>query len=60
MIGRRQRMIGLRVKTTGDLARHLRNCTDYMLPSLVYPAISSTKLARSAQSWAKEGGLRDE
>ena len=38
-------MIGLRVKTTGDLARQLRKCTGYMLPSLVYPAISSTKLA---------------
>ena len=38
-------MIGLRVKTTGDLGRQLRKCIDYMLPSLVYPAISSTKLA---------------
>ena len=38
-------MIGLRVKTTGDLARQLRKCTGCMLPSLVYPAISSTKLA---------------
>ena len=38
-------MIGLRVKTTGDLARQLRKCTGYMLPSFVYPAISSTKLA---------------
>ena len=38
-------MIGLRVKTTEDLARQLRKCTGYMLPSLVYPAISSTKLA---------------
>ena len=38
-------MIGLRVKTAGDLARQLRKCTGYMLPSLVYPAISSTKLA---------------
>ena len=36
-------MIGLRVKTTGDLARQLR--TGYILPSLVYPAIRSTKLA---------------
>ena len=38
-------MIGLRVKTMGDLARQLRKCTGYMLPSLVYPVISSTKLA---------------
>ena len=38
-------MIRLRVKTTGDLARQLRKCTGYMLPSLVYPAISSTTLA---------------
>ena len=38
-------MIGLRVKTTVDLARQLRKCAGYMLPSLVYPAISSTKLA---------------
>ena len=32
-------------ETTVDLARQLRKCAGYMLPSLVYPAISSTKLA---------------
>ena len=36
----KQSMIGLRVKTI-DLARQLQKCTGYMLPSLVYPAISS-------------------
>ena len=33
------------MKNTEDLARQLRKCTGYMLPSFVYPAISSTKLA---------------
>ena len=35
-------MIGLRVKSTEDLARQVRKCAGYMLPSLVYPAITST------------------
>ena len=38
-------MIGLRVKSTEDLARQVRKCAGYMLPSFVYPAISSTNPA---------------
>ena len=30
---------------TEDLARQLQKCTGYMLPSIVYPAIGSTKFA---------------
>ena len=41
----KQSMIGLRVKNTEDLARQVRKCAGYMLPSLVYPAISSTSPA---------------
>ena len=37
-------IIELHVKTAGDLARQLRKCAGYMLPSFIYPAISSTKL----------------
>ena len=37
-------IIELHVKTAGDLARELRKCTGYMLPSFIYPTISSTKL----------------
>ena len=55
-------MIGLRVKTTVDLARQLRKCTGYMLPSLVCPAISSTKLASFVirhSAGQKRAGSRD-
>ena len=38
-------LIRLRVKTMEDLARLLRKCTGYMILSLIYPAINTTKLA---------------
>ena len=37
-------IIELHVKTAGDLAKQLRKCAGYMLPSFIYPTISSTKL----------------
>ena len=33
------------MKNTEDLAGQRQKCTGYMLPSFIYPAISSTKLA---------------
>ena len=50
------------MKTTVDLARQLRKCTGYMLPSLVYPAISSTKFASLVvrhSAGRKRAGSRD-
>ena len=48
--------MGLRVKTAVNLARQLRKCTGYMLPSLVYPTISSTKLASAFDTALGERG----
>ena len=48
--------LGPRVKNMENLARKLRKSAGYMLPSFVYPATSSTKLAAFARSCAKRAG----